>query len=88
MKTILFLAFAATACLEPMPEYVAAPDPEPEVCSGEDYPLEAPPESCESDSYGTCCMWLIDSSDAGTCRYDYCTYHEDNCEWTLVRREC
>ena len=87
MKSILLVAFAATACLEPMPEYIAAPDPEPEVCS-EQYPLETPPDSCEDSSYGTCCMWVIDNGDAGTCRKDYCTYHADKCEWELVLDEC
>ena len=86
MKSTLFAAFVATACLGPTAEYVAE-DPEPEVC-GENYPLETPPESCESNSYGTCCMWFIDAGDGTTCRKDYCTYHSDNCEWDLVLDEC
>ena len=88
MKAILLAAFISTGCLEPMPEYITAPDPDPEVCDGENYPFEAPPDTCESDSFGTCCSWDIDSSDGGVCRYDYCTYHESQCEWTFILKDC
>ena len=87
MRMILLMAFVGIGCVEPIPEYVVAPDPEPEVCDGENYPFEAPPDTCESNSYGTCCSWYIDN-DAGSCRYDYCTYHESDCEWTLTHEEC
>ena len=88
MKIVFLLALANLACLEPMPEYIAAPDPEPEVCDGENYPFETPPDTCESDSFGTCCSWTIDSPDGGVCRYDYCTYHESQCEWTFMLKDC
>ena len=87
MKSILVLAFTSLACLAPMPEYVAA-DPEPEVCSGEDYPFETAPEACESDSFGTCCTWGPVATDGGYCTHDYCTYHEDDCQWHLTHVEC
>ena len=65
-----------------------APDPEPEVCDGENYPFETPPDTCESNSFGTCCSWSVDSSDGGVCRHDYCTYHESQCEWTFILKDC
>ncbi len=85
MKSILAIAFIGLACASPMP---VADDPEPEVCDGENYPHEATPDSCESDSFGTCCSWTLDDDEDGTCRYDYCTYHESECEWTLTYKEC
>ena len=85
MKSILAIAFISLACMGPTP---VADDPEPEVCDGENYPHEATPDSCESDSFGTCCSWTLDDDEDGTCRYDYCTYHESECEWTLTYKEC
>jgi hypothetical protein len=88
MKSILLVAFVATACLEPMPEYIAAPDPEPEFCA-DDYPFDTPPDACESNSYGTCCTWPPVETDGGvSCIYDYCSYHDDGCEWHLSHVDC
>lgn len=84
MKNILAVAFIGLACGSPLP---VAEDPEPESCD-ENYPHETSPDTCESNSYGTCCSWTINREEEGTCRYDYCTYHEDSCEWTLTLKEC
>jgi hypothetical protein len=87
MKSILLIAFGAIACVEPMPEWVAAPDPEPPQCSHE-YPFEEAPDECTSNSYGVCCSWTFDESDGGTCRYDYCAYGSQDCEWELQYKDC
>ena len=87
MKSVLFATIIAAACLGPMPVEHIADDTDPKTCS-DNYPFETPPDDCESSSYGTCCMWLVEEKDEGTCRYDYCTYHEDGCEWHMVFKEC
>ena len=85
MKSILAITFLTLACASPLP---VADDTDPEVCSGENYPFEEAPDLCENNSYGTCCSWHIDSADGGTCRYDYCTYHETRCKWELMLEDC
>ena len=66
-----------------------ANDFNPRYCSDK-YPFEAPPDLCESNSYGDCCTWEMDN-DGGTCRYDYCSYFGTDpgeCEWELQYSDC
>lgn len=73
----------------PMPPYpVVAPDEDPRFCAHE-YPIDAEPESCESNSAGDCCSWEDVESDEGLCRYDYCSFYDStDCTWELQYKDC
>jgi len=95
-KSILtMITFCFFACgpdspwTHPMPPWpVVAPDEDPRHCSHE-YPVDEPPDFCESSSAGDCCSWTEVETDDGTCRMDYCSYFRDHtCEWQLQYKEC
>ena len=90
IKVFLFASTFLGACVEPLPPWpVVANDDDPAYCS-EAYPIDQPPETCESSSYGDCCTWEIEEENGDTCRYDYCAFHSSkpDCEWELQIKEC
>jgi hypothetical protein len=95
MKKILATLLLVASCgadspwTHPMPPWpVVAPDEDPRHCA-HNYPIEEPPEFCESNHSGDCCSWEDVETDAGTCRFDYCSAYDDHeCSWTLQYKEC
>jgi hypothetical protein len=82
----LFLMLLATASCGTHPS--VANDDDPRYCSHQ-YPIEEPPEFCESFSWGDCCIWEGVETDDGVCRYDYCSTYEDrSCTWSLQYKSC
>lgn len=82
-KFIVGCLFVAACGAPPVP----APDEDPRYCSHL-YPIDSPPTLCESNSYGDCCTWEIET-DGGICRSDYCSYYgTQNCEWKLQYTNC
>lgn len=68
--------------------YDTAHDQDPRYCAHE-YPIEATPTLCESNSSGDCCFWEDVETEDGVCRYDYCSFYETNgCKWELQYKNC
>ena len=94
MNRLAIFCFFVASCgpdspwTHPMPPHPVAADEDPRYCS-DDYPIDTPPDECESSSYGDCCTWSDVETDDGVCRFDYCSYHGSNdCNWELQLKEC
>ena len=85
MKKLLVFLFVLGCGPAPVPS--PAEDEDPRYCSHQ-YPLADEPALCESNSYGDCCTWEVDT-DGGVCRYDYCSYYGNReCDWRLQYTNC
>jgi hypothetical protein len=90
LLSLLFLASCGpdSPWTHPMPPYPIATDEDHRHCAHE-YPLDAAPDACESNHSGDCCSWEGVETDAGVCRFDYCSsYNDPTCSWDLQYKSC
>ena len=83
-KTLMVVLLLASCGADPF----VARDDEPRHCAHE-YPVDTPPDFCESSAWGDCCSWEDVETDDGICRLDYCAaYNDPQCSWSLQYQDC